>query len=135
MLHHSRHILALLACLAALGTTAAGPFALTGKDGSIAVAYQGKPLISGSAVYCENKTLFAPGELHTECRRLPDGSTVFNAWSEDPGRRFRQEAVINAAGDRVEINVQASWLAFSEMEGKTVSYVLTLPFERFGSAP
>lgn len=135
MLHRSQHILALVSGVAALGAMASEPFTLTEKDGSLSVTYQGKPLITGSAVCCEGEKLFAPGELISECRKLPDGSTVFNIWSKDPKRRFRQEAVINAAGDRVEINIQTACRAFSEMTEKTFSYTLTLPFERFSGVP
>ena len=135
MLHRSQHILALVSGVAALGAMAAEPFTLTEKDGSLAVTYQGKPLITGSAVCCEGEKLFAPGELISECRKLPDGSTVFNVWSKDPKRRFRQEAVINAAGNRVEINIQTACRAFSDMTEKTFSYSLTLPFERFSGVP
>ena len=120
---------ALLAGSSATGALA-GDFTLSEKAGSFAVDFRGKPLITASGFTIDGQPVFRPGELAVAKTVLPDGATAFNVWSRAPERRYRQEAVVSADGSRVEINMQFDYQAYSEAEGKTVAYVLQLPYRR-----
>ncbi|MBE6366314.1 MAG: hypothetical protein E7052_00175 [Lentisphaerae bacterium] len=120
-------ILALL--MLAMAGAGAGDFTLQEKNGSFAITFRDRELISESLFTIDGKNVFKPGELTVEKKQLADGSTAFNIWSKDPQRRYRQEGVISADGKRLELNMQFDYLAYSPAEGKVVEYILKMPFK------
>ncbi|MBE6381145.1 MAG: hypothetical protein E7047_09485, partial [Lentisphaerae bacterium] len=129
-----------IGCVAALltafgGVCRGGDFTLQEKNGSFAVGFRGKELISSSSFTCNGEVLLTADKLHIEKKVLPDGSTAFNIWSKDPQHRFRQEGVINADGSRVEINMQFEYQAYSSGADKNFVFALKVPFEQLKNVP
>lgn len=122
----------LACCIAVAGgmLCSAGDFTLTSHDDSFSVDFRGKTIIASSEFTLNGQPIFQAGELTAESKTLDDGGAALNIWSQDPARRFRQEAVISADGNRVEINMQFDYQAYSFEEDKIVGYVLRVPFER-----
>ena len=108
--------------------TAGGVFDVEKKaDGSFLVKHRGETLLQDiSPLVAEDGTVLP---LKTDEKILPDGSKVWNIWSEDYESRFRMEVVLSHDGDSVELSILGeapAWPKYSKRQLR-----LHLPLERF----
>ena len=82
---------------------AGGDFSVKNSGDYFQIFYRNKVLVD--SVIHKFSGLDKPYELKRSYTELPDGRKVWNIWSEHKESRFRQEIVLPAAGDEVEITM------------------------------
>ena len=80
------------------------------RDGALSVLRDGRALVSGIVA---DRGLADEADVKTSFATRPDGSRVWNRWSEDPSRRFRLEVAERADG-AVEITLMGEVDAVSD---------------------
>lgn len=113
---------------AAALAAAAGDFTLESTGQDTRVTYRGKPLVKSVTTQVLKNGKFAPDAKFSSAV-LPDGSKVFNIWSENHASDFRQECALSADGNVVEITYAAFNDANNRYQRKTLE--LVLPYELF----
>lgn len=120
----------LLFCALALG--AGGVFEVEkNSDGSFLVKHRGEVLLRDIAPVVAEDGAVLP--LKHEENTLPDGTRVWNLWSEDLESRFRMEVVLPHDRESVELSLLGeapAWPKYSKRQLK-----MLLPLERFKNTP
>ena len=119
----------LLFCSLVLG--AGGVFEVEkNSDGSFLVKHRGEVLLPRVAPVVAEDGAELP--LKTDEKVLPDGTRVWNIWSEDLESRFRMEVVRPADGASVEISLLGEAPAWPKYSRRQIS--MPLPLARFKNA-
>lgn len=112
-------ILTILFSLALFG----GDFALYTEGLKTWAEFRGQPLIEAVTTRVMEEGDFAK-DMKTNSRMLSDGRFCSNIWSEDPLGRFRQESVLAADGESIEI----SFMTYKEANKGSVSKTFEIEF-------
>jgi len=121
-----------MGCLSACGMLCAGDFAVQNpSEGIYNITYRGKVLIDSITTTVSSN---AAAEKRRYSRTvLPDGSEVFNIWSEEKDRRFRTEIALLNNGSVVEMTFMSETRAFAPTLKDSKLLQFTIPYEHFAN--
>ena len=103
-----------LVCALLISTAVAGEFAvITPEEGVYKITYNGEELIN--SVYADVSNSRAEDKRQYSHTVLPDGSEVYNVWSEEPDRRFRMEIALLENKSVIEMTFMSETRAFAPM--------------------
>ena len=107
---------------------AGGPFSVT-DDGTLAVSWHGKPLVTSERFSILPQAGFAQAEARVE---VIGDARVFNRFGDCSGVTYRREVALKQGGKEVEISFQMFFPAYHELSNdKGKSYALRLPWRDF----
>ncbi len=112
---------------ALLATACAGPFTVVADGDHIAIHHRGRVLVETVRTSAMPRGEFGLAPKQSETT-LPDGTRVWNRWSEDPETRIRQEIALAPDGSQVEISMLTSAKADHKYHDRLLD--LFLPWER-----
>ncbi|MBR6471341.1 MAG: hypothetical protein IKS83_06060, partial [Victivallales bacterium] len=99
--------------------TLAGPFTVEANGDAFVIKYRGEILVESV------ESVALSGQLGLNPQRsestLPDGTRVWNRWSEHPESRIRQEIALAPDGSQVEISMLGSAKAFDANLQRTLT--------------
>lgn len=106
-------------------TLLSGPFTVETEGDHFVIRHRGQVLFDSVQSYALDRQF----GLNPQCSTttLPDGTRVWNKWSEAPETRIRQEIALAPDGSQVEISMMGSAKAFDENQKRTIN--LTIPWK------
>lgn len=127
-----------LSCLLLCLTTASAVCAAEGifevknpTPGAFQIYYNQALLIDSITAQVSNGS--AGENRQYSVQQLPDGTTVYNVWSEVKDYNFRLEIALHAGGKLVEITFMTEVGAFASTLDSNKLVTLTMPYERFAN--
>ncbi len=106
---------------------APGAFTIEPQGDSFRILHRGKVLVSAIHAHSREDGRFGLDPIKTAEATLPDGTRVWNRWSENPDTRIRLEVAVKGDGSEIELNMLGETVAYSADMTRTVD--LILPWE------